>query len=163
MHEQRFPGSNSQRLFRRRSSESKHHSFGGLSRRGKLPALSQGRNQKIAITTNCVMILPLLQNMKMQIIVMPAWIAGIQVRKDASRKHPCRLIIMKAMQTVTAVLGRTDRGGDTLWKTLHWMFTSITPGHESRTRKVSNCMQVGWHMLVGASNTSCSDGLPARP
>jgi hypothetical protein len=24
--------------------------------------------------------------MKMQIIVMPAWIAGIQVRKDASRK-----------------------------------------------------------------------------
>src|SRR5262249_38291532 len=67
------------------------------------------------------------------------------------------LIIMKAMQTVTAVLGRTDRGGDTLWKTLHWMFTSITPGHESRTEKGNSCMGVGWPIVVGTSRTSLSD------
>jgi transposase len=41
---------------------------------------------------------------------------------DVSGGILASLIIMKAMQTVTAVLGR---------KTLHWMFTSITPWLES--------------------------------
>ncbi len=35
--------------------------------------------------------LTLARNMKMQIIVMPAWMAGIQIRNDASGKHPCNL------------------------------------------------------------------------
>src|SRR5215831_8662625 len=73
---------------------------------------------------------------------------------------PNNLIIMKAMYTVTAVLSRLDRGGDTLWKTLHWTFTSITPGHEWKTVKAESCMQVGWLIAVGASRTSFSDGLP---
>src|SRR5262245_63914395 len=87
---------------------------------------------------------------------MPAGMAGIQPRKDASGNIHVNLIIMKAMQTVTAVLERTDRGGDTLWKTLRWMFTSITPGHESRTEKGSSCMQVGWPIVVGTSRISCA-------
>src|SRR5262245_61734244 len=96
--------------------------------------------------------------------VMPAWIVGIhQARKDASGDIHVNLITMKAMQTVTAVLGRTNRGGNTLWKTLHWMFTSITPGHGSRTEKGSSCMRVGWCIAAGASRTLFSDGLPARP
>src|SRR5262249_1731637 len=95
--------------------------------------------------------------------VIPAGSAGIQVDTDVSESILANLIIMKAMQTVTAVLGRTDRGGDTLWKTLHWMFTSITPGHESRTEKGNSCMGVGWPIVVGTSRTSLSDGLPARP
>ena len=49
---------------------------------------------------------------------------------------------MRAMYTVTAELDRTDGGGEALWKTLHWMFTSTTPGRESRTQKVSSCMRV---------------------
>src|SRR5262245_3328753 len=91
---------------------------------------------------------------------MEGWNPG---RHGCLRTYPANLIIMKAMQTVTAVLGRTDRGGDTLWKTLHWMFTSITPGHESRTEKGNSCMGVGWPIVVGTSRTSLSDGLPARP
>src|SRR5262245_7293444 len=81
---------------------------------------------------------------------------GVQ---DASGDIHVGLIIMKAMQTVTAVLGRTDRGGDTLWKTLHWMFTSITPGHESRTHRAKRCTRVGWCIAAGASRTSFSDGV----
>src|SRR5436190_20003667 len=73
------------------------------------------------------------------------------------------LIIMKAMQTVTAVLRRTDRGGDTLWRTLHWMFTRNTPGHEWRTRRAESCMRVGWLIVVDASRTSFSDGLRVVP
>src|SRR5215831_10194605 len=92
--------------------------------------------------------------------VMPAWIAGIQGRKDGSGNIHINLIIMKAMYTVTAVLSRLDRGGDTLWKTLHWTFTSITPGHEWRTARAESCMQVGWLIAAGASRTSFSDGLP---
>src|SRR5215475_3961095 len=97
------------------------------------------------------------------IFVMSALIAGIQVHKDASGSVHVNLITMKAMQTVRAVLGRTNRGGDTLWKTLHWMFTSITPGHGSRTEKGNSCMGVGWPIVVGTSRTSLSDGLRARP
>ena len=49
--------------------------------------------------------------------------------QNASRDIHVNLIIMKAMYTVTAVLVIKDRGGEALWKTLHWIFTSITPGH----------------------------------
>jgi len=42
------------------------------------------RLSKDILTTKCVMSYARPQNMKMQIIVMPAWIAGIQVRKDGS-------------------------------------------------------------------------------
>src|SRR5215470_5323170 len=96
------------------------------------------------------MILHSPKRMKNSNFVIPAWIAGIQVRKDASEDVHVTLIIMKAMYTVTAVLSRLDRGGDTIWKTLHWTFTSITPGHEWRTVKAESCMQVGWLIAVGA-------------
>src|SRR5215510_2303865 len=79
--------------------------------------------------------------------------------QEASGDIHVSLITMKAMQTVTAVLGRTHRGGDTLWKTLHWMFTSITPGHESRTHRTKRCTRVGWCIAAGASRTSFSDGV----
>ena len=40
------------------------------------------------------------------------------------------LIIMKAMNSVTAVIKLTDRGGKPLWNTSHWTYTRSTPGHE---------------------------------
>jgi hypothetical protein len=39
------------------------------------------------------------------------------------------LIIMKAMDCVTAVAKMTNRGGQPLWNTSHWMFTRTTLGH----------------------------------
>jgi hypothetical protein len=41
-------------------------------------------NSKYHVTTKRFMILRSLQNLKMQVIVVPAWMAGIQIRKDAS-------------------------------------------------------------------------------
>ena len=43
---------------------------------------------------------------------------------------PFMLIIMKAMYSVTAVIKMTDRGGEPLWNTSHWMFIRSIPGHE---------------------------------
>jgi hypothetical protein len=68
--------------------------------------------------------------MKMQVVVMPAWIAGIQVCKDASGNVHVNLINMKAMDSVTSVVKMRDRGGEQLWKTSHWTFIRDTRGHE---------------------------------
>jgi DNA-binding NarL/FixJ family response regulator len=38
------------------------------------------------------------------------------------------LINMKAMDSVTAVIKMTDRGGEPLWKISHWTFIRNTPG-----------------------------------
>jgi hypothetical protein len=64
---------------------------------------------------------------------------GFRSPADAmSEEQTCRsevngslpLIIMKAMNSVTAVIKITDRGGKPLWNTSHWTFTRSTPGHE---------------------------------
>src|SRR5207249_7097599 len=39
------------------------------------------------------------------------------------------LIIMKAMDSVTAMINMIGRGGEQLWNTSHWTFTRSTPGH----------------------------------
>src|SRR5215470_2839223 len=44
--------------------------------------------------------------------VIPAWIAGIQVRKDASEDVHVTLINMKAMNTVASVVKMRGRGGE---------------------------------------------------
>jgi len=40
------------------------------------------------------------------------------------------LIIMKAMNSVTAVDDMDEGGGQPLWNTSHWTFTRNIPGHE---------------------------------
>src|SRR5215472_2688135 len=72
------------------------------------------------------------------------------------------LIIMKAMYTVTAVVGIKDREGGALWKTLHSMFIGTTPGHGWRTPKANNSTRIGWPMLTGQSRTLFVAGRPAR-